>query len=87
MGRVGGVKMGVNLDFNDKTVVVVGGTSGINRGIAEGFARCGASLAVASRSQAKVEDTVQALKEAGAKTALGRAFDVRDAAGTSDGMS
>ncbi len=61
-------------DFANKTVVVVGGTSGINRGIAEGFARSGARVAVASRSQVKVDDTVQALGDQG----FGFVADVRD---------
>ncbi len=66
------------MDFADKTVIVIGGTSGINRGIAEAFATSGAKLAVASRSQEKVDDTVAALKAAGAAEAIGTAFDVRD---------
>ena len=53
-------------DFSDKTVVVIGGTSGINRGIAELFASHGARIAVASRSQQKVDDTVASLRACGA---------------------
>jgi len=67
------------MDFTGKTVVVIGGTSGINRGIALAFARAGARLAVASRSQDKVNDTVAELRAAGAQEALGASFDVRDA--------
>lgn len=70
--------MSVTIDFANKTVVVVGGTSGINRFIAESFAGHGARVAVASRSQEKVDDTVSSLKAAGAKEAIGAAFDVRD---------
>lgn len=70
--------MATGFDFNDKTVAVIGGTSGINRGIAERFAAAGARVAVASRSQDKVDDTVAALKNLGAAEALGIAFDVRD---------
>lgn len=65
-------------DFSGRTVVVVGGTSGINRGVAECFARAGAKVAVASRSQEKVDETVAALQQAGAEQAMGFAADVRD---------
>jgi long-chain acyl-CoA synthetase len=41
------------LDFRDRTVFVAGGTSGINLGIAEGFAAAGARVAVMSRKPAK----------------------------------
>jgi NAD(P)-dependent dehydrogenase (short-subunit alcohol dehydrogenase family) len=69
--------MNYSLDFSGKTVVVIGGTSGINRGIAELFARHGARVAVASRSQQKVEDTVDSLRACGAE-AMGFCADVRD---------
>jgi NAD(P)-dependent dehydrogenase (short-subunit alcohol dehydrogenase family) len=69
--------MAISLDFEDKVVVVIGGTSGINRGIAEVFAKNGAKVAVASRRQAKVDDTVEALKQLGAD-ATGFTADVRE---------
>ena len=67
----------MHIDFKDKTVVVVGGTSGINFGIAECFAQEGARVAVASRKQEKVEAAVSRLQELGAQ-ALGFVADVRD---------
>ena len=66
----------MHIDYTNKTVMVVGGTSGINRGIAETFARLGARVAVASRSPAKVDDTVTSLKELGVE-AMGFTADVR----------
>ena len=75
------------LDFSGKAVVVVGGTSGINRGIAEEFARRGAKVAVASRSQEKVDATLTALTDAGASEVAGAAFDVRDPQAVADGLS
>lgn len=74
------------LEFGGKTVVVVGGTSGINRGIAETFAAAGAKVAVASRSQDKVDDTVAALKDLGAD-AMGFSADVRDLEAVESGLS
>lgn len=70
--------MGISFDFHAKNVLVVGGTSGINRGIAETFAKSGARVAVVSRSQDKVDDTVQALKHCGATDATGFSADVRE---------
>ncbi|WP_146346326.1 SDR family oxidoreductase [Falsiphaeobacter marinintestinus] len=79
--------MALELDFADKVVVVVGGTSGINRGVAEAYASHGAKVAVASRSQDKVDDTVAALQAAGATQAMGAAFDVRDPQAVADGLA
>lgn len=79
--------MSVTMDFKNKSVVVVGGTSGINRGIAETFAAQGAKVAVASRSQDKVDDTVASLQAKGAELALGTAFDVRDADAVATGLT
>jgi NAD(P)-dependent dehydrogenase (short-subunit alcohol dehydrogenase family) len=69
--------MSITLDFSDTVVVVIGGTSGINRGVAELFATHGARVAVASRDPDKVEDTVAALKARGSD-AFGFRTDVRD---------
>ena len=78
--------MTIQLDFAGKNVVVIGGTSGINRGIAETFASHGARVGVASRSQANVDDTIAALQSAGAAEAVGISFDVRDAEAVASGF-
>lgn len=65
-------------DFSAKTVFVFGGTSGINLGIAEAFAEHGARVAVASRSQDKVNAAVATLARHGGQAA-GFSADVRDA--------
>jgi NAD(P)-dependent dehydrogenase (short-subunit alcohol dehydrogenase family) len=70
--------MSAQFDFSGKNVFVVGGTSGINLGIASGFARWGAKVAVASRKQDKVDNAVDTLKALGAE-AFGVTFDVRNA--------
>jgi len=77
--------MSLKLDFNAMVVVVVGGTSGINRGIAELFASHGARVAVASRKQDKVDDTVAALEALGAE-ATGFSADVRDIDAVASGL-
>lgn len=72
----------VEVDFSGTTVFVAGGTSGINLGIAEGFATAGARVAVMSRSKDKVDAAVTRLQALGAE-ATGDAADVRDPEATS----
>jgi len=78
--------MSLTIDFQNKTVVIIGGTSGINRGVAELFARHGARVAVASRSEEKVQDTVEAMKALGAE-AMGFSADVRDMEAIESGLA
>jgi len=60
-----------------RAALVAGGSSGINLGIAEAFARAGARVALVSRSQDKIETAVASLKQEGLQ-AMGAAADVRD---------
>ncbi len=69
--------MAMTIDFSGQVVVVVGGTSGINLGIAEGFADHGAKVAVASRSQGKVDAAVDNLGARNDGQAMGYSGDVR----------
>ena len=78
--------MSLTIDFSNKTVVVIGGTNGINRGVAELFAQHGARIAVASRSEDKVRETVTRLKTLGAE-AIGFSADVRDLAAIEGGLA
>lgn len=64
-------------DYSGKTVFVAGGTSGINLGVAIGFAKAGANVFVISRSPEKVASAVEAIEATGAKAA-GASADVRD---------
>ncbi len=69
--------MTIEFNFAGQNVLVIGGSSGINLGIAQGFARAGANLGVVSRSQAKVDAAVAQLS-ADAAHAIGFSADVRD---------
>lgn len=60
-----------------KHVFVAGGSSGINLGIGEVFARCGAKVSLCSRKADRVAAAVEALKGYGAE-AWGGAADVRN---------
>jgi len=65
-------------DFTGKHVFVAGGSSGINLGIAEAFAARGAKVAIASRSQERIDGALEQLRRHGGEAA-GYAADVRDA--------
>ena len=69
--------MGATFDFRGKHVFVAGGSSGINLGIADAFADAGASVAILSRSQARIDGALQQLARHGGKVA-GYAADVRN---------
>jgi len=69
--------MQVDFDFAGKHVVVFGGTTGINFGIAQAFARQGAKLTVASRKPENVEAAVAELRRHGGEV-NGVSADVRD---------
>src|SRR6476659_3320512 len=71
----------MTMDYTGSTVFVAGGTSGINLGIAEGFAAAGARVAVMSRSQDKVNAAIERLRDLGAES-IGIAADVRDVEAT-----
>ena len=60
-----------------QAVFITGGGSGINQGIARRFAGFGAKVVVVGRTQAKLDETVGLVEEAGGE-ALGIAADVRD---------
>ncbi|HMW48752.1 MAG TPA: SDR family oxidoreductase [Marinagarivorans sp.] len=75
----------IQFDFTGQRVLVVGGTSGINRGIARAFAQHGAHVAVVSRSEEKVQDTLAELSQFGNEVA-GFTADVREYAPLSEGI-
>lgn len=71
--------MRIDLDFGGRHVLVFGGTTGINLGIAQAFARQGASVSVVSRSAQNVAEAERSLAQCGG-AAFGVCADVRDAA-------
>ena len=64
-------------DYSGKHVFVAGGTTGINFGIATGFAKAGAKVFVVSRKEDNVNRAVSDLKALGGE-AGGAVADVRD---------
>ena len=56
------------LGLEGRSAVVIGGTSGIGKHIATGFARAGADVAASSRRQAEVAATADAIEALGRKS-------------------
>jgi 3-oxoacyl-[acyl-carrier protein] reductase len=69
----------MDLGLKGKRAIITGGTKGIGRAIAEGFAAEGANVAICARNADEVSATVAALKSKGV-SAFGRALDVGDGA-------
>lgn len=78
--------MRARFDYGGCAVMVVGGTSGINLGIAGAFADAGARVGVASRRREKVDAAVAVLSREG-RPAFGAVFDVRDADAVEAGIA
>ena len=69
--------MQIDIDFTDRHVFVFGGTTGINFGIADAFARQGAKVTVASRKSDNVQTAIEKLAKHKTPT-HGVCADVRD---------
>lgn len=62
-----GVEAG-GISLNNKVAVVIGGTSGLGRAIAVGFAKAGADVVPSARNQAQVDATALEIEQIGRKT-------------------
>ena len=67
----------MDLHLTGKKAVVLGGTRGIGRAIAETLAHEGADVAICARNADQIEEAVGALRKAGVK-ATGAAVDIAD---------
>ena len=72
--------MSVTHDFTGRRVLVAGGSRGIGRAIALGFARAGAAVSICARGADALERARTELAEAGGGAAHARACDLADAA-------
>ena len=67
----------MDLHLTGKRAIILGGTRGIGRAIAEGLVAEGASVAVCARNEAEVKAAAAALQKGGA-TAYGESLDIAD---------
>src|SRR5258708_4316438 len=70
----------MDLGLKGKNAVVLGGTRGIGRAIADTLAGEAANVAVCARNADQVKDTVAALRDKGVR-ATGASVDITDGAG------
>jgi 3-oxoacyl-[acyl-carrier protein] reductase len=70
----------MDLGLKDATAVVTGGTKGMGRATAQCLAAEGAKVAVLARGQRALDETVEALREAGSPDPVGLKVDVGDGA-------
>tara|TARA_R110002073_G_scaffold75697_3_gene184586 strand:- start:4873 stop:5661 length:789 start_codon:yes stop_codon:yes gene_type:complete len=65
----------MNIELNDRVVVITGGSEGIGKGIAVEVAKCGAKVAVIARDEDELQDVVDVIESDGG-TAIWATADV-----------
>ncbi|NGY07053.1 SDR family oxidoreductase [Solimonas terrae] len=74
------------LDYQDRVVVISGGSSGIGLGISRHLAALGAQLVIIGRTQSKLDHAVAQISAAGGR-AIAYAVDVRESAKLAEHMA
>lgn len=69
----------MDLQIKGRNAVILGGTRGIGRAIAESLAKEGANVAVCARNAEQVKETVDSLRSLGVR-ATGASVDIMDGA-------
>lgn len=69
----------MNLELKDKVAVITGGSRGLGLAIAQAYARAGAKIVIAARTQSTITTALELLKASGAQAA-GLACDITDIA-------
>jgi 3-oxoacyl-[acyl-carrier protein] reductase len=66
----------MDLGLKNRTALVMGGTKGLGRSIADALAEEGAALAISGREQGRLDEAAAALRAKGATSAIGVVADV-----------
>ncbi|TWT53816.1 Glucose 1-dehydrogenase 4 [Rubripirellula amarantea] len=63
----------MNIELNDRVVMVTGGSEGIGAGIAKGIATCGGKVLIVSRDEEEMQSVVDDIKSDGGEASWARA--------------
>ena len=66
----------MNLGLKNRRALVMGGTKGLGRSIADALAEEGATITISGRDQSRLDEATAALKQKGAASATGIVADV-----------